>query len=135
MYRVYSDEFYSDSSIKESFEQNYVDKITTIAKELIIKEHEDSDEQTNYAVTNNRLKRLFDEFHGNLPDFPETFDKLLLLSPKQISEIYDYYKKNGNFKKKVLAMFNDVYGPNDGIKHLLDYTKDFSESIIDYFIR
>ncbi len=134
MYRVYSENFYSDPSRKESFEQNYVDKITTIAKGLIIKEQKDSKENTNYAVTNLRLQELFEEFQVALPFFPNSFDKLLVLTPKQMAEIYVYYKKNTSFQEKVLSMFNDVYGPRDGVKHLLDYSNDFSESIIDYFI-
>lgn len=134
MYRVYSENFYSDPSRKESFEQNYVDKITTIAKGLIIKEQKDSKENTNYAVTNLRLQELFEEFQVALPFFPNSFDKLLVLTPKQMAEIYVYYKKNTSFQEKVLSMFNDVYGPKDGIKHLLDYSNDFSEYIIDYFI-
>lgn len=134
MYKVYSDNFYSNTEIKESFEQNYVNKIIGVAKELQIKVTKTTDVETNYNVTNNRLKGLFEEFQVELPSFPESFDKLLVLTPKQMAEIYVYYKKNTSFQEKVLSMFNDVYGPKDGIKHLLDYSNDFSEYIIDYFI-
>ena len=134
MYKVYSDNFYSNTEIKESFEQNYVNKIIGVAKELQIKVTKTSDVETNYNVTNNRLKGLFEEFQVELPSFPKSFDKLLVLTPKQMAEIYVYYKTHESFREKVLSMFNDVYGPKDGIKHLLDYSNDFSEYIIDYFI-
>lgn len=135
MFRVYSDKFYSDLHIQKDFEEKYVAKIIEVAKNIELKESKRKKKKSsNYELTNKAIKELFDEFHSVIPEFPQTFEELLKLSPKNISSVYVKYKNDNTLQEKVDKALKNVVGPKNGPRELLNYSDDFSSTIIDYFI-
>ena len=103
MIQLYPDNFYSDSNTKSEFENAYISKVKVNSqkmKDLIV------DCETG-------LKTLSSLYRGRY--FPQTFDELLIISPKYISEIYLYAKNDKSFENEIARLFK----PNGNF--LLDY--------------
>ncbi|MBP5442041.1 MAG: hypothetical protein J6Y60_02265 [Treponema sp.] len=115
MIQLYPDNFYSDSNTKSEFENAYISKVKVNSqkmKDLIV------DCETG-------LKTLSSLYRGRY--FPQTFDELLIISPKYISEIYLYAKNDKSFENEIARLFK----PNGNF--LLDYDY-YSYRIIRFFI-
>lgn len=128
MYRVYNQNFYDNSAKKNAFEKEYVNKLK-IKAEVRIKESEsDTSDQSLYDVCNNRLNSLFSNYGHIIPEIPNTFEKLLLLSPMSMAKIFLFYFNNIKFKTDILYLFRNVWRKGK----IRNGTKFFEHSLLDY---
>lgn len=108
MYRVYNQNFYDNSVLKNSFETNYVNLLKKRA-EVIIKELNNfSSEQSLYDVCNNRLNVLFSKYGHIISEIPDSFEKLLLLSPLSMAKIYIKFCNDSKFKTDIFQLFGTI---------------------------
>ena len=80
MYRVFNQNFYDNSVLKNSFETNYVNLLKKRAEVKIKELNNYSSEQSLYDVCNNRLNVLFSKYGHIISEIPDSFEKLLLLN-------------------------------------------------------
>ena len=132
MFRVYIDLFYKDIGQRRKFEERYFSLIKEIAKKIHVKSRKNAKLVKLYSLIDSKIKRIYENFGSYVSDFPENFEKLLILSPREIASIYIAYKKNENFRKTVDKEFGMVYGAKNGKHLLLDFSK-FSRSIAQFF--
>lgn len=135
MFRVYSDLFYKNTELKETLETDYINKIEGALGNLKVKRKKRKN-GTLYPICNiinEGLNFLNSKYASQIPELPQDLKDLLVLSPKEIATIYEFYKNRKDFKDDVGKYFGVVYGIRNGKILVLPYEK-VSEKIADFFI-
>lgn len=140
MYRVYNQCFYDNSVLKKSFETEFVNDLKIRAQVRIKKSKNSSSNHTLYDVCNNRLNVLFSRYGCIIPEIPDSFEKLLLLSPLSMAKIYIKFCNDSKFKTDIFQLFGTILRKGktqNGKKFfehpLLDYDY-FSDCIAKFII-
>lgn len=139
MFRVYSQAFYDNKSIKEQFENRYISCLVKKAKNAFVKEKiSDTESCSLYDFCNTKLQALLAKYPQY--NLPKSFEKLLILPPKEIAKIYCKFSQNKNFHTDVIGNFSQIWRKGRKIKekefyerNLLDYDF-FSDEIAHHFL-
>lgn len=127
MFRVYSESFYKNTKLRKQFEEDYTRKLKHIAEKAIVKKTEEATSASSlYEFCNIKLQTLFAKYPRlNLPN---SFEKLLILSPKEIAKIYIEFSQNIIFHNDVIDNFPKIWRKGRKIKGKEFYKKD----LLDY---
>lgn len=108
MYRVYNQSFYDNSILKNSFETEFVNVLKKRAEVRIKESKNNSSDQSLYDVCNNRLNKIFLKYGHIIPEFPDSFERLLQLSPLSMAKIYIKFCNDTKFKNDILQLFGTI---------------------------
>ena len=141
MFRVYNQSFYENPSKKKKFEHGYIELLKKKAIGTNVKESGQSvTVNTLYSLCNQKLTNLVLKYGGSIPELPEDFDDLLILSPRKMAKIYIEFNKNINFHEDIVKSFSSVWrkarnrnGKEFYERKFLDYDF-FSADIAEYLM-
>lgn len=139
MFSVYSEIFYKNTKLRKQFENDYTRKLKYIAERAIVKKTEEATSTSSlYEFCNTKLQILIEKYpQYNLPN---SFDKLLILSPKEIAKIYIQFSQNKLFHNDVVDNFSQIWRKGRKIKGKEFYKRDlldydfFSDTIAKHII-
>ena len=139
MFRVYSQEFYDNKSLKEEFENRYISCLVKKAKNAFVKENiSDTESCSLYDFCNTKLQTLLIKYPQH--NLPNSFEKLLILPPKEIAKIYCEFSQNIDFQTDVIDNFSQIWRKGKKIKGKEFYKRDlldydfFSDTIAKHII-
>lgn len=135
MFRVYSQEFYDNKSVKEQFENRYISCLVKKAKNAFVKENiSDTESYSLYDFCNINLDILCKN-HTSIC-LPKNFEELLILSPRAMAEIVIQFWNDTNFSNDVENLICKRIWRNGATRNtsiLLDYDY-FSDEIAQHFL-
>lgn len=126
MIKLYTDKFYNTAGLRTQYEKDYQDVFAQFAK------------TRKYAEMVDTCKLFLPQLRNlcNIQDFPGTFNELIIIPPKKIAEIFEFYIKSINPSFNTLLDNNFEQKKNKkGHKYILDYKyQKYSEAIAKFFI-
>ena len=139
MFKVYSESFYKNTKLRKQFEEDYTRKLKYIAESTIVAKTEETTSTSSlYEFCNTNLQSLLVKYPQlNLPN---SFERLLILSPKEIAKTYIEFSQNRLFHNDVIDNFSQIWRKGRRIngkefykRDLLDYDF-FSDTIAKHII-
>lgn len=117
MIKLYPNSFYKNANLKNQFEEDYIKCLKNCSNKRLSK-MDKIIKDCNLGLS--QLHSL-----QNISGFPNSFQELLVLSPRIIAEIYIFYETNSKFKNRLDSIFRK--------NKLLDYDY-YSKRILNFFI-
>ena len=107
MIRVYNDIFYKNKITKKKYEDDYIKKICSHAKNVDTKDDVNSSVVPLYDRINLSIKELYTLHNNKLLCLPKSFEDLLRLSPSDMATIY--YQISVNYNPNIKNDINRLF--------------------------